>query len=314
METLVILTVTCALMVLLIWYGLRQARLHQERIKRLRPPNTAFTEYSMGIRVAHPSHPAESSDWTKAILFVSNKHIVAYPSKAPKGSDEPLISLFGHEIEGFWRPKKYEDGINGIEIHANASGQWTILRAKLTKSRMQALVRALKELVDDDIVRAYRQRRPYVYHPPDTAYLATQDLYGMWHYETPFKLYLTPATLVFLTDDDVVQRVIKLRDIQNIRVLEPGDSDIENGLIGFTLSSTLEDVAVVVENTESWSTSIAAAARRTLEEPVTRKGKALDDELEWDTDFDVETWESLEYVLGDDGELHPRHDKVKKAS
>lgn len=310
METVVILAVMCVASAVPIWYFARQQRLYQERIKRLRPPNTVFTDYYLQVRVAYPSlakdtsQPADS--WTHAILFVSNKHIVAYPRKTPKDVDVPIISILGHEIEGFWRPEKYTEGINRIEIHAIVDGQWTILRAKLTRSRMQALVRALKGLVDDDIIRAYRQRRPYVYHPPETAYLAVQDLYGMWEHQDPFTLYLTPATLVFMGQDDHVERVIKLRDIQNLRVVPPEETSMEYGLVCFKQTSTLEDVAVAVKNSESWSTSIAQAARRTLEEPVTRKGKLPDVDSDWDSDFDMEEWESLEYVLGDDGELQPR--------
>jgi hypothetical protein len=282
-----------------------------ERLKRLRPPNTVLAQPAR-IRVSSPSQPVKR--WTRAHLFVTDKHIVAY---ARHGGDTPLFHCFAHEIEGFWRPVKYHDGINGIEIHADAGGQWKIAKIRLSKSRMMALVRALKGLVDEDIVRAYRQRRPYIYRPPAPAHLATQDIHGLWTYERAFRLYLTPSRLVFLSDDDRVERIIRLRDIQNIRVLKRADSDTDGGLVCFSLPDRGEDIALSVEEYEAWAQSIATAARRTLEEPIARKrkGKALDDLLDddadWDNDaFDQSLWESQEYVLGDDGELEPRRSKT----
>lgn len=309
MEGLLIFIALLALIFVPAMYSAREYRLYQERLNRLRPRNTIFSDQA-AVRVSHPSQPVQR--WEKALLFVTDKHIVAY---AKKGDDVPLFTCLAHEIEGFWRPYKYQNGTNGIEIHANAAGRWTILKARLTKSRMMALVRVLKQLVDEEIVRAYRQRRPYIYRPPAAAHLAAQDLHGMWHHETPFKLYLTPATLVFLSaeGDDRVERVIKLREVQNIRVLPRLDGDAEGGLLAFNLSTTLENTAVALEDHDTWAQSIATAARRTLEEPVTRKrkGKAdddLQDDEDWDNgDFDATLWASQEYVLGEDGELEPQH-------
>lgn len=310
MDLIIVLATLAALTIPAIWIT-REQRIYHARLKRLRPRNTTFS-HDVTIRVSHPSKPTRR--WTNAILFVTNKHIVAY---ATKGDDAPLFTCLGHEIEGFWRPKKYEDGINGIEIHAHTEGRWQILKIRTAKSRMMALVRVLKKLVNDDIIRAYRQQRPYIYRPPSEAQPAVQDLYGMWDYGAPFKLYLTPATLVFLDADDHVIRVIRLRDIQNIRVIKRGEDDISDGLVSFHVSSMQEDIAIAIDHCDAWAQSIATAARRTLEDPITRKQKAkasietLDDDSDWDGDaLDIAVWESMEYILGDDGELEPRRETV----
>ena len=231
-----------------------------------------------------------------------------------RSGDTPLFTSLGHEVEGFWRPRKYEEGTNGIEIHANAGGQWSILKVRLMKSRMMALVRALKDLVDEDTVRSYRQRRPYIYRPPAEAHLAHQDIYGMWTLDDAIRVYLTPATLVFMTDDDRVQRVIRLRHMQNILIAKLADPDANEGIVCVDVATSKEDVAFAVADYEAWAQSIATAARRTLEEPVARKRKgrlADDDDSDWDGEaLDRELWESQEYILGDDGELEPRRLRV----
>ncbi|TVR20877.1 MAG: hypothetical protein EA396_09405 [Anaerolineaceae bacterium] len=289
-----------------------------KRLERLRPRNAEVAHVAQ-IRISHPAQPTRR--WSRAILYVSNKHIVIHRRT---GTETPIFYCLGHEIEGFWRPRIYQPGINSIEIHANVAGQWTILKVRLTRSRMMALVRALKYFVNDDIERSYRQRRPYIYRPPAPARLATQDIYGMWHYERAFNVYLNPASLVFLGEGDAVERVINLRHLQNIRILRSDESNVERGLVCFRVTppdddSLAEDVAISVDDYSAWAESIALAARRTLEEPITRKRKGkkasapeADDRLS-DEDFDapedafdMALWESQAYVLGDDGELRPR--------
>ena len=275
------------------FYSAYQQNKLMNRIKRLRPPNTMFSEYA-SVAVTHPSQP--KSGWMRGLMFISNKHVIVYPHK---GSDTPIFSCLPHEIEGFWRPKKYTEGMNDIEIHTNADGQWAILKVRLWKSQMERLVRKLKTLVSEDVTRSYRQKRPYVYRPPAPAYLAMQDLYGMWEHKTPIKVYLTPNTLVFLSGADDVIRVIMLRDIQNLRVV----ADEGGSLVCFSLGD--EEIAIATDQYEVWAQSIATAAKRTLEDPIERKRKAYadaDDE-EFDSEFDMDVWESQEYVLGDDGEL-----------
>jgi hypothetical protein len=307
-EDVIILAIIAAILSVPAFFIWRAERRFKERIKRLKPRSTVFYETGT-IRLSHPSQPSDR--WTNAMVFVTSKHIVAYPTR---GADTPLFEALGHEIEGFWRPQKYLDGINGIEIHANAGGRWTILKVRLYRARMEALVRALKALVvDEDIVRAYRQRRPYIYRPPADAQQAEQDLYGMWEHGTKMRVYLTPSMLVLLGADDTVERIIRLREIQNVRALNHEDGESGGGLVTFNVTGTGEEVAIAVDDHETWARSIATAAKCTLEDPLERKrkGKAadesLDEDLEWDNgDFDMAQWELQEYVLGDDGELQPK--------
>lgn len=294
-----------------------------KRLERLRPRHTRVAQAAQ-VRIAHPSAPTRR--WSRVLLYVNDEHITIYRRI---GTETPIFHCLGHEVKGFWRPRIYQDGINSIEIHANVGGVWTILKVRLTRSRMMALVRALKTFVDEDAERSYRQRRPYIYRPPAPAQLATQDIYGMWHYEREFNVYLNPASLIFLGEGDTVERVINLRHLQNIRILRSKEDNVERGLVCFRVTtpdddSAGEDVAISVDDYSAWAESIALAARRTLEEPITRKRKSkkasapdADDRLS-DEDFDapedafdMALWESQEYVLGDDGELHPRRVNVK---
>ena len=303
MDEMLIPLIVFALLAGLTAYSAYRGRVYRARLERLRPRGVLFSSEEAVVRVTSPSRP--TGRWVPALLFITEKQLIAY---ARRGDETPLFSCYAHEIEGYWRPQKYQEGVNGIEIHANAAGHWSILKVRLMKSRMMALVRALQERVDEDIVRAYRQRRPYLYRPPAPAHLATQDLYGMWTHGDSFNLYLTPSRLVFLGDGDQVEQVIRLRDLQNIRVFNGIDA-ASGDLVCFHLPAGKEDIAIAVEDAEAWAQSIATAARRTLEEPVTRKRKAyneaLDDEPD-DAEFDMALWESQEYVLGDDGELELR--------
>jgi hypothetical protein len=307
-EDVLLLAIIAAILSVPAFFIWRAERRFKERLKRLKPRNTVFFE-TAPIRLSHPSQPSDR--WTNAIVFVTNKHIVAYPTK---GEETPLFETLGHEIEGFWRPKKYEEGINGIEIHAIPGGRWTILKVRLYKTRMESLVRALKALVvDEDVVRAYRQRRPYIYRPPADAQQAAQDLYGMWEHGAKLRVYLTPSMLVLLGADDTAERIIRLREIQNVRALNHEDGESAGGLVTFNVTGTGEEVAIAVDDHETWARSIATAAKCILEDPIERKrkGKAadesLDEDFEWDNgDYDIAQWELQEYVLGDDGELQPR--------
>ena len=306
--TFLILAFFAVMMGAALWANYRISRL-QARLQRLRPANALYHDICV-LSLSQPSKPA--SRQSSALLFVSPKRISAY---AVRGDDTPLVSILPHEIEGYWRPSKYTDGDNTIEIHANVDGQWTILRVRLARWRMVKLVRALKELVDPEILRAYRQRRPYIYRPPAEAFMASQDLHGMWTLGMDFRLYLMPSRLVFLDGDDLVDTVISLRNIQNIRVLDRLDAP-GSGLLAFDLPDCSESIAIAIADTESWAQSIAAAARRTLEEPVHSKRKGKDLEEDWDVDdadgdwadegFDMALWDSHEYILGDDGELERR--------
>lgn len=249
-------------------------RVFAARLARLRP-HGAQLSYEAHVRVGHPSLPAKR--WIPALLFVTENQVLAYTRR---GDESPLFVCWSEEIRGFWRPQKYHEGLNTIEIHSGA-GRWSRLEVRLYRSQMATLVRALKQLATDDLVRAYRQRRPYIFQPPTYAQRATQDIHGAWTLGTPFYLYLTPAHLVFLDAQDTVQQLIPLRQIQNIRVLRRLDAD--GGLLAFTQADTQQETAIALADESLWGQALATAARRTLEEPLTRKLKGKADDFADDT-------------------------------
>lgn len=300
MDGAAIFAVMVVALALVLLVAVRRTQAAQARLARLRPPNACFVGGDCRVRIEAPG--AAQGRWQSAFLFVTNKRVVAY---ARRGGDVPLFECAPHEIEGFWRPVKYEPGYNEIELHAQAAGAWVILRAQLWQSSMMGLVRALKSLVSDDMIRAYRQRRPYIYRGPETAHLATQDIYGAWTLDAPLRLYLMPAALVLLAPDGRVQRVIALRDMQDITMVKRFDTEGDEGLIRFEVLSTQESLALALADYEGWGQAIAAAARRTLEEPITRKGKPENDEWAQD-EYDEAQWAAEHYIISDDGELRLR--------
>lgn len=262
----------------------------EARLARLRPPHLLFADSLYDVsRVSVSSPHDRAARWQKAYVFVANKRIVGYSHKL--GDDTPLFDFAPHQLEGFWRPKKYSSGDNVIELHVNADGKWQIVRLLLSKTRMLSLVRALKQLVDADMVRAYRQRRPYSYRGPAPAQLATQNLQGAWELDAPFKVYLMPSALVFLDDRDNVLRMIPLRDIQGLAALRRLDAP-KGGLVRFTLLSTGQTLAIALDDYEAWGRAIAVAARRTLEQPLAQKQKKRQDD-DMDDDLYDEGGEEL---------------------
>jgi curved DNA-binding protein CbpA len=299
------------------WEYRKNAQFSQ-RMKQLRPPRTSYGEFATA-QIVRPSQ--DKGAFQNTILFITDKEILLY---AEKGSDEPLISFRSDEIIGYWRPRPYHSDLKGlsengwrsrhgnneVNIHVNNKGRWVIVKLWVKEAQAKKIVNRLKGMVNEDILRSYRQRPPYIYHPPSTALLMSQDIYGMWHEDHRFKLYLTPSTLGFLTEnDDEIERSIPLRNIQNIRLLEQKGEGGKDGLISFDLmgADEREQIAVAVNGSDKWARSIARAARRTLSDPVERKQKdKFLLEAEWGDDvFDLEAWEEQEYVLGDDGELNP---------
>jgi hypothetical protein len=275
METfLVVCGASFLMLVILLGISDRRTQYRRRWLRTIHPPHTLYAdnEWSQSrLRVVTP-FAMDDAKWQKGILFLTNKRIVAYPLK-PTDPPQPLFEFAPHQIEGFWRPQKYTDGDNTIWLHMNADEGWQIVQVTLTKSRMQALVRALKELVSEDTVRAYRQRRPYIYRAPQTAHIATQNLQGAWELGESFLLYLMPSALVFMTSSQHVERVIALRDLQNI-VAVPRVDSTEGGLVRFTLLSTGETHNIALDDYDAWAQAIAQAAKRTLEEPLIRKQKS----------------------------------------
>ena len=298
MDGAVICAGAVVIMAVMIAISIQRYRAEQKRLARLRPLHPLFTDTACRVRVRQPLE--RQGRWRRAYLFVSSKRVVAY---ARRGDDTPLFDCAPHEIEGFWRPVKYEPGQNVIELHAQIDAAWVILEAQLWRSSMMGLVRALKALVSEDVIRAYRQRRPYIYREPAAARVATQDIHGAWELGEPFMLYLMPSALVFLGQQGRVERVIALRDVQNIVTVRRLDTDGDEGLLRFDLLSTQDTLALALDDYGGWAEAVAGAARRTLEEPITRKGKPDDDASD---DYDEVVWATDDYVVGDDGELRLR--------
>lgn len=299
-----------------VYWNYRRNLMFNQRLKRLRPQRTSYADVATA-KIVSPS--SDKGAFQDVILFITDKEVLIYPEN---GSDETLVTFRSDEIIGYWRPRPYhgdklidmdtgwrsKKGSNEINIHANVNGQWVIIKLWVKQAEAKKIVKRLKGLVSEDILRSYRQRPPYIYHPPSPALLMSEDLYGIWYEDHRFRLYLTPSTLVFLDDkDDVIERMIYLRDIQNVRLLQQkGDGD-KDGLICFDLENQSEQIAVAVDGSDKWARSIARAARRTLDDPIDRKQKdkkPLDDQWVSD-DFDMKAWEEQEYILGDDGELKP---------
>lgn len=298
------------------WDYRRRLRFN-ERIKQLRPSRTSYSNV-ITLQLVSPSQ--DKGVFQNGLLFITDKEIIIYPEQA---GEQALVAFRSDEIIGYWRPRPYHSdswgwddngwrshhGNNEIHIHVNNKGRWMIVKLWVKQAEAKKIVSRLKGLVSEDILRSYRQRPPYIYHPPSLALLMSADLYGMWHEDHRFRLYLTPSTLVFLSEnDDEVERFIGLRDMQNIRLLEQKGAGGKDGLIIFDIESTGEQIAVAVNGSDKWARSISRAARRTLSDPIQRKQKdkthLLEDE--WGDDvFDLEAWESQEFILGDDGELKP---------
>ncbi|GEM_PF-2103807 len=283
MEDLLWAMIVISLTAVVIFLGIQNHNAVSARYRRLRPRHTLFEDNLYNYSAIKIASPATKATWQNGFLFITSKQVVAYPKKL--GNDTPLFDIAPHQIEGFWRPTKYEEGDNTLELHGNVDGKWTIIRAKMSKTRMFALVRALKQIVSEDITRAYRQRRPYIYREPETAQLAKQNIHGAWELEAPFRLYLMPSALVFLDEINGVERMIPLRDILKIAALRRLDAE-KGGLVRFSLASTGETVAITVEDYEAWGKAIAIAARRTLEEPLIQKQKKSKESEEMD-DYEI---------------------------
>ena len=139
-------------------------------------------------------HESEPRRWEEVIAVVTDKRTAVYPLNN-EPDITPTFSCTHGELQGFWRPEKYEAGDNDIWLHVQIGIEWHILKLRLGRSTMQALVRALKEVATVEQTKAYRRRRPYIHRGPAEALPATQDIHGAWMLEAPVCLYLMPLML-----------------------------------------------------------------------------------------------------------------------
>jgi hypothetical protein len=210
------------------------------------------------------------------VIAITPLQIALYPLNE-EGAPPVLFPLEG--LRWFGRPQKYPKysyGQSEIWLHVEQAGHWFLLRLRLPKSHMQTLVRTLKEVVPEDLVTAYRRRRPYVHYGPTAAQPATQDMQGAWTLGALVDLYLMPLALLIL-EGPTVQRTIPLDQVQRVAAIKRLDQPGAAGLVRFEASG--EPLAFALAQHEAFAQALAEAARRTLEDPVEwqRKKKKQED-------------------------------------
>jgi hypothetical protein len=230
-----------------------------------------------------------SSKWENSVLAVTATGIILFDRS---WTVDESFRLSADNLRWFGRPQKYTNGENEIWLHLEQDGKWTILKIRLWRDSMQTFVRALKTVVDPQLVTAYRRQRPYIHAGPVKGQPATQDIHGAWSLEDPVTLYLMPRFLVILRSQ-IVLRKLPLESIQQIGALRRLDQPEAQGLVRFRAEE--ETFAFAVDNHEQFAGQLADAAKRTLEAPMERKQKGKDeDEEDYDADWDGEDWEALE--------------------
>lgn len=204
--------------------------------------------------------------WQPLVLFVLDEEIRFYPL-----SGMSYDSIRADEVRWFGRPKKYNRiGMNELWIYYERKEGWYLLKLKLIYDNMLSFVRALKQILPDELIIAYRRHRPYIHYGPVTVEPARQDMYGIWELDAPVDVLLTPLHLVFLGGQRVLNR-ISLKEIQQIKALHRVDEHDTRGLVRFQVGE--EPVAFAVRHFEQVANLLATAAKRTLEDPVQRKRK-----------------------------------------
>jgi hypothetical protein len=222
--------------------------------------------------------------WKPFVLLVTAHEIAIYPRPS---SHDNRITFPVEQLRWFGRPEKYTQDMNEIWLHFQRGDQWNLLAIRLYYNDMTKLVRALKQVTTEEIVTAYRRRRPYVHVGPVIAQPASEDIYGAWQLDPPIALYLMPLHLV-LMKDATVARTIPLRGIQQIAALRRLDQPEAWGIVRFSVGE--ETLGFAVEQYNELAESLAEAAKRSLEAPLERKRKAedKDDFVEPDDD---DLWE-----------------------
>jgi hypothetical protein len=186
----------------------------------------------------------------------------------------------------FGRPQKYSTGLNDLWLHFEIGDRWHLVKVRLYEGLMRDMVRGLKAIASDELVTAYRRRRPYIHEGPAAAQPATQDIHGAWTLDAPVTLYLMPRFLVILRDT-LVLRKIPLEAVQEIGAFRRLDEPQAQGLVRFRAEE--ETLAFALDKYDGFAASMAEAARRTLEEPVMQKQKKKADDY-GDKVFDDDDW------------------------
>ncbi len=273
----IFLTFVISIILLTLW-AVRQFRLQRAVYQHLltlkeHQPDINFFEQS-GNRFAIETINGKTVKSTRGMITLSRQEIGVYPVKLPP---QAIIRFAPEDIRGFWRPQNYDSGMNELWIHVERKREWVLVKLWLGRTQMMDFIRALKPMVDPDLVIAYRRRRPYIHYGPIQAQPAEQDIHGAWILETLVTLYLMPRCLLIL-HDEAVQQIIPLESVQQIGALRRLDAPQANGLMRFQTAET--HYAFALKDYETFANAIADAAKRTLEAPVMQKQKGKDGE--WD--------------------------------
>lgn len=211
---------------------------------------------------------------TRGMITLSSQEIGIYPMKVPP---QAIICFEPQDIRGFWRPQPYDSGMNELWLHVERKREWVLVKLWLGQTQMMDFIRALKPMVDPDMVIAYRRQRPYIHYGPVQAEPAEQDIHGAWTLEPTVSLYLMPRYILIL-HDEAVQQMIPLGSVQQIGALHRLDAPQANGLVRFQTAEA--HYAFALKEYEAFANALADAAKRTLEAPVMQKQKGKDGE--WD--------------------------------
>lgn len=203
----------------------------------------------------------------RCVLVVSDKHLAVYVLEG--GAIRRCFAAVPADLRWFGRPQKYRYGSNTIWLHYEIDRTWQLLKLDMHITQMYALVRALKTIASDDLVTAYRRRRPYIHHGPVVAAPAAQDIHGAWTLAEPVALYIMPTQLVIL-EDSVVAHTIPIREIAAVERVRRKDMARRGGLVRFVALG--ETLAYALDDDETFAQQLSSAARAELEE-ITRKQK-----------------------------------------
>jgi hypothetical protein len=291
-ESAIAWLIVIAAIAALVWVAARQTRRHHRGTawvahleRTARPLFCAYFHSQQRFQVIELNASRTQQPHSSFALAVTREQIAIYRV----GSEITQRVMFApDQLRWFGRPRKYARGSNEIWLHAEIEGRWVLIKLWLGRHRMQALVRALKEIATPDQVTAYRRHRPYIHYGPLSAQPATQNLRGAWALDGAVTLYLMPLFLVILRGA-AVERLIPLDTIQEVAAVRRLDRPRAAGLARFEASG--EPVAYALDQHEVFAKTLAHAARRTLEDPAMwqrkkkKPGGGPDDDDDNDTDL-----------------------------
>jgi hypothetical protein len=270
-----------------VWSSVREYRRTRWRMALIAQINDTLSPicclYADGFRTDEIN--GRRARWQPFIIAVTLAQVAIYDFSP--GTLEPCFVLAPDQLRWFGRPQKYHGGRNEIWLHMQVDQRWVVVKLRMYRHDMQAVVRALKVIATPDQVTAYRRRRPYIHYGPVAAQVADQDMLGAWALRDPVSLYLMPSHLVVL-DGVTVRQAIPLDTIQAVSAVQRADQRRAAGLVRFQADG--RPLAFALQPYEAFAGALGEAARRTLEDPVEwlerkKKKPALADDLDDDEDF-----------------------------